>query len=117
MIVDKGEHGEPFVAVQTTRIVRVYTITEQEARSVDQQHLMASATLSFGTFCFGMLVNMLTTATTFNVSFAVVLAVVSVAFWSIGGWLMWVRRSLLTTIRKESGIEPMSREGTAETPS
>ena len=115
MMVDKGERGgRPFVPVSTTRLVRVYAITEQEARSVDQQHLMISTTLSFGTFCFGMLVNMWMASTDVHMPLAVVLAIVSLAFWSIGGWQMWVRRSLLTTIRKESGIEqPLPPEGTA----
>ena len=116
MVVDKGERAGPFVAVPTTRVVRVYSITEQEARSVDQQHLMASATLSFGTFCFGMLANTWIVAAPVNAPLAVVLGIVTVAFWSIGGWLLWVRRSLLATIRQESGVEPMPREGIAGPP-
>lgn len=72
---------------------------------MDQQHLMASATLSIGTFCFGMLANMWMASAAFDVRLAVVLGIGAAAFWSIGGWLLWVRRSLLMTIRRESGIE------------
>ena len=106
VIADKQERGEPLVVVQTSRTVRAYSITEHEARSVDQQFLIASATLSLGTFCFGMLANMWMAAT-FDARLAVVLGIAAMAFWSIGGWLLRVRRSLLKTIQRESGIEPL----------
>ena len=58
MQTDKGEPQKPLVTIRITRTVRVYTITEQETRSVDQQHSMASAAFAFGTLFFGMLANM-----------------------------------------------------------
>ena len=107
---DKEEPGASFVPVQATRKVRVIPITEQEARSVDQQHLMASAALSFGTFFFGMLANVWLAGTAWDWHMAVILIVVAIASWPFGGWLLWTRRSLLETIRRESGLGHGERE-------
>ena len=58
MSMEKEERGDPLVAIHTTRTVRVYAITEQEATSMDQQHFMAGAAVSFGTFFLGMFAEM-----------------------------------------------------------
>lgn len=102
MDADKGEPQQPLVTIQTTRTVRVYTITEQEARSVDQQHSMASAAFAFGTLFFGMLANMWLLATPLDNRLMGVLVFVVVCAWAFGGWLWFTRRSLLKTIQRES---------------
>lgn len=116
MNVNKNERGAALVAVQPTRTVRVYAITEQEAGSVDHQYLMASALFACGTFCAGVLTNIWLCSTEINLPLAVALAVGWAVFWSIGGWQIWVRHSLLKTLRRESGVEPMPSEGMAGPP-
>ena len=104
MTKGKEEHGEPLIAIQTTRTVRVYAITEQEAKSMDQQYLMAGATVSFGTFFFGMFADMLIGVSPVDWRLATAFVVVSISSWLFGGWFLWARRSLLKTVRSESGV-------------
>lgn len=98
MDADKGG-PQPVETIQERRTVRFYPITEQELRSVDQQQWLASAALSFGTFFFGMLTNMLMAGAELDWRMAAVLVVVSTGAWALGARLWWTRRSLLSTSR------------------
>lgn len=91
-----------FVLVSFQRTVPVYSITEQEAKSIDQQQLYGSGAIAFGTLFCGMFINMLLCASPINWYFAAVLVAVWLVAWLLGALMLWHRRGLLSTVRQQS---------------
>ena len=103
MKAEKSDPAAPaFVAIPSRREVPVFAITEQEAKSMDHQQLYGGSAIAFGTLFCGMFVNMLLCAAPIDWHLGGVLVVVWLVAWLFGTWMLWQRRSLLSTLKQQS---------------
>ena len=80
----------------------------RDYRAGSQKH---GSTISYGwrnrvvrDVFFGMFADMLIGVSPVDWRLATAFVVVSISSWLFGGWFLWARRSLLKTVRSESGV-------------